>query len=412
MMADADEGDTASGPIGFFQRLRKGVSTVGRPVPGSVKAKAGPSPGSSLLSAAFSSLTPAIGKIPPSNSSSTETQDSLIEKSPMKSERKPYRIVQFEAILQAENIDSGALRKLSWNGVPPQYRPIVWQLLLGYLPTNKSRREQAIIRKRKEYADSIPIYFNVAEADRTAQELETLRQILKDLHRLCPDMPFFQQEKIQKSMERILFIWSIRHPASGYVQGIDDILTPLLFIAMYAFTPDVLRVDVASLDEKILMDVEGDAYWCLTKLLDNIQDHYTFSQPGLQRMMLRLEDLVHRLDAELHEHFEREGLQYIQFSFRWMNCLLLRELPLRSVVRVWDTYLSEEVGGFENFHVYVCAVFLKTYKTKLLGMNFQELLVFLQEMPTQGWGEDEVEPILSQAYILSTLFDNSPSHLS
>ena len=38
-------------------------------------------------------------------------------------------------------------------------------------------------------------------------------------------------------------------------------------------------------------------------------------------MVLRLEDLVHRIDNELHEHFENEGLQYIQFGFRWMNQL-------------------------------------------------------------------------------------------
>ena len=51
-----------------------------------------------------------------------------------------------------------------------------------------------------------------------------------------------------------------------------------------------------------------------------------------------------------------------------MNCLLLRELPLKAILRLWDTYLSEETGGFENFHVYVCAVLLKTFKEKLMIM--------------------------------------------
>ena len=44
-------------------------------------------------------------------------------------------------------------------------------------------------------------------------------------------------------------------------------------------------------------------------------------------------------------------------------------------------------------------------------MNFQDLIMFLQEMPTNEWVEEEVEPILSQAFILSTLFEDSPSHL-
>ena len=158
--------------------------------------------------------------------------------------------------------------------------------------------------------------------------------------------------------------------------------------------------------------MEADAYWCLAKLLDNIQDHYTFAQPGLQRMTLRLEDLVHRLDNELFMHFQAQGVMFQFFTTRWMNCFLLRELPLRSILRLWDTYIAEEAGGFENFHVYVCVVLLKTFKDKVMGMEFQDIILFLQNLPTQDWGEEEVEPILSQAFILSTLFEHSPSHLS
>lgn len=278
--------------------------------------------------------------------------------------------------------------------------------MLGYQPTNKTRREQAIIRKRKEYCDSIPIYFDVSEADRTTEERELLRQILVDLPRTSPNLPFFQQEPIQRMMERILYIWSIRHPASGYVQGMNDLLTPLLQIAMQPFVPDVLRCDVLALDTTLLSNVEADAYWSLTKLLDNIQDHYTFSQPGLQRMVLRLEDLMRRHSPKLDAHFVEEGIQYMQFAFRWMNCLLLRELPLRSILRLWDTYLAEERAGFENFHVYVCAVFLKMYEDKLLEMPFQEILMFLQELPTTEWGEEEIDPVLSQAFILSTCYSS------
>lgn len=31
-------------------------------------------------------------------------------------------------------------------------------------------------------------------------------------------------------MIRILFIWSMRHPASGYVQGINDLAAPLILV--------------------------------------------------------------------------------------------------------------------------------------------------------------------------------------
>ena len=325
--------------------------------------------------------------------------------------RKSYHVTKMEQLLAAENIDLSALRKVTWNGVPPEFRSMVWQILLGYMPTNKGRRDASISRKRKDYFDSIPTHFDNMEEEQTMQEGEILRQILVDLPRTCPNTPFFHQSSIQKAMERILYIYSVRHPASGYVQGMNDLLTPLLLVFMHPYVEDVLRCDIALLDEQIVLNVEADAYWCLTKLLDHIQDHYTSSQPGLQRMILRLEDLVQRTDEPMHNHFMEQGVEYMQFAFRWMNCVLLREVPLRVILRVWDTYLSEDRGGFENFHVYVCVVLLKKYRERLMEMEFQDVLTFLQDMPTSEWTDEVVEPILSEAFILSTLFDASPNHL-
>lgn len=331
-----------------------------------------------------------------------------------KTEVSEYKLSQYENILQADIVDLEELRKLSWNGVPSKYRSQVWQMLLGYLPTNKSRRQPALLRKRRLYQELITSYYNVSDDERTPTELETLRQILKDIPRTCPDSPFFQQEPIQRCMERILYLWSIRHPASGYVQGMDDLLTPMLYLSLCQYVPDqdVFRVDTSKLDAKVLKDVEADAYWCFNKMLDNIHDHYTFSQPGLQRMILRLDDLIARLDAPLSNYLKQESIQFIQFGFRWMNCLLLRELPFPCVLRLWDTYISEQLGGFENFHVYVCAVLLKTFSAELLPLPYEDLMMFLQDLPTKDWTDDHMEPILSQAFILSTLFDDSPNHLS
>lgn len=41
-------------------------------------------------------------------------------------------------------------------------------------------------------------------------------------------------------MERILYIWAIRHPASGYVQGINDLLTPLYVVFLSAHVGETL----------------------------------------------------------------------------------------------------------------------------------------------------------------------------
>ena len=43
--------------------------------------------------------------------------------------------------------------------------------------------------------------------------------------------------------------------------------------------------------------------------------------------------------ATLHAHLARHHVEYLQFAFRWMNNLLMREMPLHCVIRLWDTYL-------------------------------------------------------------------------
>lgn len=48
-----------------------------------------------------------------------------------------------------------------------------------------------------------------------------------------------------------------------------------------------------------LAAIEADTFWCLSKLLDGIQDNYISQQPGIQRLVKRMGELVKRIDGEL-----------------------------------------------------------------------------------------------------------------
>ncbi|KAK4421542.1 GTPase-activating protein gyp1 [Sesamum alatum] len=138
---------------------------------------------------------------------------------------------------------------------------------------------------------------------------------------------------------------------------------------------------MANLSPEQVSNVEADCYWCLTKLLDE----------------------------PVSRHMEEQGLEFLQFSFRWFNCLLIREIPFRLVTRLWDTYLAEG-DALPDFLVYIFASFLLTWSDKLQKLEFQEMVMFLQHVPTQNWGDVELEMVLSQAYMWHTMFNNSPSH--
>jgi TBC1 domain family member 2 len=274
------------------------------------------------------------------------------------------RINKFKRILQASSVSLQDLRAAAWSGIPEEVRALTWQLLLGYVPTNSERRIATLERKRKDYLDAVSQAFGTANmASRNAsstglpglaskpksnisrgQNLDEAvwHQISIDVPRTNPHIPLYAFEATQRSLERILYVWAIRHPASGYVQGINDLATPFWQVFLGTYITDLnieSGMDPGQLPRPVLDAVEADTFWCLTKLLDGIQDNYIVAQPGIHRQVAQLRELTTRIDAGLAKHFEDEHVEYMQFSFRWMNCLLMRELSMKSVIRMWDTYM-------------------------------------------------------------------------
>lgn len=55
--------------------------------------------------------------------------------------------------------------------------------------------------------------------------------------------------------------------------------------------------DPSILPAHVLNAIEADSFWCLSRLLDGIQDNYIFAQPGIQRSVRRMAELVGRIDG-------------------------------------------------------------------------------------------------------------------
>lgn len=236
-------------------------------------------------------------------------------------------------------------------------------------------------RKRQEYADAAKSAFSKGM---NGLDQAIWHQIHIDVPRTNPGVPLWSFQATQRSLERILYVWAIRHPASGYVQGINDLVTPFfqVFLSQYVGKWGSLKIcdcsppssshttdvnpesfDVGTLPEPVLAALEADSFWCLSKLLDGIQDNYIFAQPGIQRQVSRLKELCERVDGErtkndaliqqcshvfcsapLAHHLAENNVEFIQFAFKWIHLLLLRVLPVDAVIRMWDTYMVSKVN--------------------------------------------------------------------
>ncbi|XP_021713381.1 TBC1 domain family member 22B [Aedes aegypti] len=319
---------------------------------------------------------------------------------------------KFTNILEAPLLNLIALKELSWSGIPRRMRAVTWRLLSGYLPTSLERRNTVLERKRADYKKLVQQYFHVDSRDEIQQD--TYRQIHIDVPRMNPHVSLFQQKLVQEMFERILFIWAIRHPASGYVQGINDLVTPFFIVFLQESVgaeKDLEQCQLGDLSLEQRDIIEADSFWCLSKFLDCIQDNYIFAQLGIQEKVNQLKELIQRIDGTLHRHLQSHGVDYLQFSFRWMNNLLTRELPLYCTIRLWDTYLAES-DGFAVFQLYVCAAFLLHWREQLLQeKDFQGLMLLLQNLPTHSWMDSHIGVLVAEAFRLKFTYADTPKHL-
>ncbi|XP_011495862.1 PREDICTED: TBC1 domain family member 22B [Ceratosolen solmsi marchali] len=331
---------------------------------------------------------------------------------PSKEKDGESKIDKFQVLLATSLLNLDELRQLSWSGVPAKLRSVTWRLLSEYLPANLERRSDVLKRKRLDYWNLVKQYY---DTERDEEFQDTYRQIHIDIPRMSSLISLFQQSTVQIIFERILYIWAIRHPASGYVQGMNDLVTPFFLVFLQEAVPvsawqEIENYDVASLPKEQRDIIEADSFWCLSKFLHGFQDNYIFAQLGIQHKVNQLKELIQRIDAPLHQHLHQHGVDYLQFSFRWINNLLTRELPLHCTIRLWDTYLAES-DYFASFQLYVCTAFLLRWRRHLLLQpDFQGLMLMLQNLPTQNWSDSEINVLVAEAYKLQFTFADAPNH--
>jgi len=348
--------------------------------------------------------------------------------------------------MSAEVINKRAVADVVWLGVPDGCpRSAAWQVLLGYLPLASQRQHSALKQKRQLYAEMRARLYGVSAQEREClqmssthsngaasdgcgeDDLLSLEQIRRDLPRLavCTAtedacririQAVLEDARVVSMLERLLFVWAVRQPSPGYVQGLLDVALPLLLVFLSeAGHTHVTVFDVTFLDsmsEQVLQDVEADCYWCLARLLSELMDNYTEGQPGIQRSAAMVSSLfvVQEPDFSIVDMLEEHGLQIHLLLTRWLGCLMVRETSLSLCLRLWDTLLAEVAmsqlaggspqEGLSPFLACLCGAILLEAPQSLSEAGMDELMQFAQRPALGGLSEGELAALISEAYVL------------
>ncbi|TVU01479.1 hypothetical protein EJB05_53069, partial [Eragrostis curvula] len=324
------------------------------------------------------------------------------------------------SLLSKKVINMGELRRLACLGVPDGgagVRPIVWKLLLGYLPTDRDFWPHELQKKRSQYSvykeefllnpseklrrmeesklsrkkelkverigllprsevtnEEHPLSFGRSSLwNQYFQESEILEQIDRDVKRTHPDIPFFSSRSNQESLRRILIIFSKLNPSIRYVQGMNEVLAPLF----YVFKNDPDTSNSAS--------AEADTYFCFVELLSGFRDNYCkhldSSSVGIRSTLSKLSQLLKRHDEELWRHMEVTTKVYPQYyAFRWITLLLTMEFSFNTCIHIWDAILGDPEGPPDTL-LRICCAMLILVRKRLLAGDFTANIQLLQHYP-------------------------------
>jgi len=107
---------------------------------------------------------------------------------------------------------------------------------------------------------------------------------------------------------------------------------------------EIAEKDIEEISPDQLVKIEADVFWCLSKLIDDVQDNYTDMQPGVHKIINKMKKLIEQADPEVLKYLDSLDINFMDFAYRWVSCYLTREFDIYQIVRLWDTYLSEEDG--------------------------------------------------------------------
>eukprot|EP00118_Oscarella_pearsei_P011761 m.81528 g.81528 ORF g.81528 m.81528 type:complete len:991 (+) comp36237_c0_seq28:527-3499(+) len=197
-----------------------------------------------------------------------------------------------------------------------------------------------------------------------------LHRIDKDVMRCDRNLEYFMDTNNLQKLKNILgtFIW-VHRLAGGYVQGMCDILAPLL----------------------VVLDDESLAYCCFVNLMKRLDGNFG-SGKEINANFSNLKTLLRVMDHELYELLKEKEVTHFYFAHRWFLVDFKREFDYSEdgVFLVWETLWTADHACSSQFQLFVALALLETYRDIILDreMGFSELVKFFNEMSEQHRAQD------------------------
>ena len=280
----------------------------------------------------------------------------------------------------------------------PNNNDLLWQIFLGVLPyKSKEDWNKTISEERSTYyeskkklitkdieefiitkkvKDKYSLYFKYKDI-LSKEDYEFLDIIKVDVTRTFQKVELFKQEKIQKALINILFVFAKNNKEIGYRQGMSDLCAIFLYVIYKdKFLDASFKEDNTSFIYYLLYSnnefLELDTYSLFSRfMLKGYIQFFLYNDEKFingdlsiidteKKKLLKKEEISNSNDSELkkriflvyyHEfplvdnqlyRFMVDKIEPEIFIVRWYLCAFSMEFPLSQLVEFWDLILLQQ----------------------------------------------------------------------
>ncbi|BDA49286.1 TBC1 domain family member 15 [Coccomyxa sp. Obi] len=242
--------------------------------------------------------------------------------------------------------------RVFYSGCEPEVRREVWKFLLGLYPADSTALERAAILKEKKrrYATIKSQWTSIGpeQAAKWSKWRERRSRVEKDVRRTDRSQPFYRSERGRnvRMLRAILLSYCIYNYDLGYVQGMSDMVAPILYV----------------------MHDEAEAFWCFACLMEKLEANFHTDCRGMQSQLVALSNLMSILDPQLTSFLESKEATNYYFCYRWLLILFKREFSTyEEVLRLWEALWSRHVSP--HFHIFMCAGVLGLHRRAIMDAD-------------------------------------------
>uniref|UniRef100_A0A8R1E226 TBC1 domain family member 15 n=2 Tax=Caenorhabditis japonica TaxID=281687 RepID=A0A8R1E226_CAEJA len=280
-------------------------------------------------------------------------------------------------------------------GLNAELRKEAWKFLLGYRQWNENDLmfEKRRAKLAQEYMHMKQQWMSITEDQekRFSKFVKRKSLVEKDVARTDRTVPFFQGDDNTnlKLLHNVLMTYVMYNFDLGYVQGMSDFASPLLFV----------------------MKDEIDTFWCFVGLMEATHKNFEKDQAFIKLQLNQLRDLVMIVNPKLANYLESHQSDDMYFCFRWVLVWFKREFSFLDTCKLWEVLWSGQ--PCPRFLLLVCVAILDSQTNVIIDNQFglTEILKHVNDLSMHL----KLDEILTAAeaifHQLSASQNKLPSHI-